>query len=164
MNTPSSDAIVIEPEPSGSPGPTDEETERFATAWEAFVLAVRRSQARGQSSPDAMSLAQYYLLAPLGGGDALPVSQLAAAAGISAPTATRLVDGLERDGVLRRARTTKDRRTVLVSLTPAGHATLGARRAELAARRRRLYEQLAPDERAASARLLGHLAELICSL
>jgi DNA-binding MarR family transcriptional regulator len=60
------------------------------------------------------------------------------------------VDGLERCGVLRRERSTVDRRAVLVALTPEG--------------RRRLYERLDPREREQSEHLLRHLAELIGEL
>jgi DNA-binding MarR family transcriptional regulator len=136
----------------------------FARAWEEFVLALRRSQARGQGAPGELTLAQYFLLAPLRGGEARPISQLAEAAGIAAPTATRLVDGLERCGVLRRERSTVDRRAVLVALTPEGRRRLKRRERELDTRRRRLYERLDPREREQSEHLLRHLAELIGEL
>jgi hypothetical protein len=38
------------------------------------------------------------------------------------------------------------------------------KRSQLADRRRRLYENLEPDERRHSEQLLRHLAELICQL
>src|SRR5438067_5987254 len=88
--------------------------EGFADAWDAFVVAVRRSQARGQKPSEGLTLPQYYLLEPLGKVPALPLCELAERAGIAAPTATRIIDGLERDGTLRRERSPQDRRTVLV--------------------------------------------------
>ncbi len=138
--------------------------DRFACAWDEFVLAIRRSQARGQTAPGELTLAQYYLLSSLAATDALSISELAGAAGVAAPTATRLVDGLERAGLLRRDRSTADRRAVHVSLTKRGRAQLERRRRQLAARRRALYERLEPGERDQSERLLHHLAELICQL
>ena len=48
------------------------------------------------------------------------IGALAAAEGVAAPTMTRLVDGLERDGFVRRRRDPGDARGVLVEATPAG--------------------------------------------
>jgi DNA-binding MarR family transcriptional regulator len=135
--------------------------ERFAEAWDEFVLAIRRAQAPGQQSPEDLTLAQYYLLHPLERERALPLCRLAESAGIAAPTATRLVDGLEKAGVLRRERSPSDRRTVLVSLTPTGRRRLNRKHQQLARRRRRLYENLEPGEREQSEQLLRHLAELV---
>ncbi len=137
---------------------------RFAEAWDEFVLAVRRAQSRGQQTPDELSLAQYYLLAPLASARAVPISQLADAAGVSGPTATRLVDGLQRAGQVRRASSSSDRRTVLVSITAAGRKRFNRRARQLEARRRRLYEGLEPGEREQSERLLRHLAQLLDGL
>ncbi len=128
------------------------------------MLAIRRSQARSQQSPEDLTLAQYYLLHPLEGEAGVPLGQLAECAGISAPTATRIVDGLERACVLRRERSETDRRTVLVSLTEAGRARLKRKRQQLAHRRRCLYENLEPEEREQGERLLRHLAELVGQL
>lgn len=137
---------------------------QFAAAWEEFVLALRRGHARGRQSPDDLTLAQYYLLHPLEQESAVPLCQLADSAGIAAPTATRLVDGLEKAGIIRRERSSSDRRTVLVSLTPAGRQRLTRKHQQLARRRRRIYEQLEPGEREQSERLLRHLAELVAEL
>lgn len=136
----------------------------FARAWDEFVLAVRRSQARGQTAPGELTLAQYYLLASLAQAPWRTVSELAEAAGVAAPTATRLVDGLERASLLCRERSTTDRRAVRVSLTDEGREQVRRRQRQLTRRRRALYERLDPAERAQSERLLRHLAELICQL
>jgi DNA-binding MarR family transcriptional regulator len=136
---------------------------RFAAAWEEFVLAIRRAQARGQQSED-LTLAQYYMLVPLRSQRSLPVSRLAEYAGVAPPTATRMIDALERTGAVRRERTPDDRRTVLICLTRVGRERVLRRHRELARRRRFLYERLEPDERESSERLLRHLAELISRL
>lgn len=141
-----------------------DQAQRFADAWEQFVLAIRRSQARGLQGPDDLSLAQYYVMSEVAREGAVPVCQLAERTGSSSPTASRLVDGLERAGWLARERSASDRRTVLVSLTPAGEQTLRRKERQLARRRRRLYEGLEPGEREQSERLLRHLAELVGQL
>lgn len=124
------------------------------------MLALRRSQARGQIERE-LTLAQYYLLTQLREGEALPVCRLAEAAGIAPPTATRLVDGLERAGLLDRTRSRTDRRSVLVSLTDAGRETLERKDKELGKRRTTIYKRLKPEERRQSEQLLRHLAEVI---
>ncbi len=135
----------------------------FNDAWDSFVLAIRRAQARGQPAGE-LALSQYYLLKPLEGGRSVPLRDLADSAGIAGPTATRVIDGLERGGDVRRVRSTKDRRTVLVSLTARGRQRLANKRRQIEARRAHLYEQLEPDEREQSERLLRHLAELVGGL
>lgn len=143
--------------------PDNSSARDFNEAWEAFVLAIRRSQARAQPAGD-LTLSQYYLLGPLAGGRSVPLCDLADSAGIAGPTATRVIDGLERSGDVRRERSTKDRRTVLVSLTARGRQRLAKKRRQLEDRRAHLYEQLDPDERHQSERLLRHLAELVGQL
>jgi DNA-binding MarR family transcriptional regulator len=128
------------------------------------LLSVRRAQARGQKTSEGLTLAQYYLLRPLDESPALPLSDLADRAGIAGPTATRIIDGLERDGALRRDRSSEDRRTVLISLTTRGRRLLGRKHRELTQRRQRLYAQLDHAEREQSERLLRHLAELLGQL
>lgn len=56
---------------------------------------------------------------PIGIGD------LAAAEGVAASTMTRLVDGLERDGLVGRAADPEDGRGVVVRPTPKGSRILG---------------------------------------
>lgn len=137
---------------------------RFADAWDEFVLAVRRGQARGQDQRGALTLAQYYLLLPLARTAELTLGELAEQAGIAAPTATRIIDALETAGVVKRERPAANRRTVLVSLTSEGRRMLKRRHDQLARRRRALYERLDPAEREQAERLLRHLAELIGQL
>jgi MarR family transcriptional regulator, organic hydroperoxide resistance regulator len=150
--------------PASNPDVKRPDAERFAEAWDEFVLALRRSQARGQTAPNELTLAQYYVLAGLREQTALPVCQLAEGAGIAPPTATRLIDGLERAGLLQRSRSQSDRRTVLVSLTAAGRQALRRKQAQIARRRRTIYDRLEPEERAQSERLLHHLAEIMDQL
>jgi DNA-binding MarR family transcriptional regulator len=143
---------------------TMRDADRFAEAWDAFVLALRRSQARGQTAREDLTLAQYYLLAQLRGEAARPLRQVAETAGIAPPTVTRLIDGLERAGLVERRRSPSDRRSVLVSLTDTGHERLRRKQAQIARRRRAIYERLEPEERRQSERLLHHLAEIMDQL
>jgi DNA-binding MarR family transcriptional regulator len=140
------------------------EIDRFEDAWDNFLLAVRQGHTRGQRAPGELTLSQYYLLRPLEQDGSRPLSQLAAADGVTAATATRVIDGLERAGLVQRERSVTDRRAVFVSLTPEGRRRMRRKRARIRRRRQRVYEGLAPHEREQAERLLRHLTELLHDL
>ena len=138
--------------------PTDPQLDAFVAAFDDFVRAAKR--ARGRVERDAvLTTSQFDLLSPLLEADVpLGLRELARAAGVSAPTATRMVDGLEARGLLTRVRSEEDRRAVCLALTAEGVVAVQDRRAEVAARRRALFDQLAPAERRAAAKVLARLA------
>jgi DNA-binding MarR family transcriptional regulator len=135
----------------------------FSSAWEAFFRATRRARGRaaGQVAGGGLSLSQYHLLEGLRERRTMTMSELALAAGVAPPTATRMLDGLVRDGRVVRRASDKDRRAVLVSLTDEGRAAVkaAARRVEQA--RARVSDQLTPAEQEQAVRLLHRLAEVV---
>ncbi len=141
----------------------DATTDTFAAAWEDFSRAVRRAKGRAAARPpaDGLSPAQFYLLAPLVDEPSQTIRSLAEAAFVAAPTATRMLDGLERDGHVTRSPAAHDRRCVAVELTPAGRRALEITAAELEDARRRISESLDPADRAAAATLLRRLAVIV---
>src|SRR5579885_3193725 len=66
------------------------------------------------------------VLVQLSGGSqaTLTPSELAARCGVTRATVTGLLDGLEREGLVQRARPEQDRRCVAVRLTPKGRRLL----------------------------------------
>jgi DNA-binding MarR family transcriptional regulator len=91
-----------------------------------------------------ISLPQYRLLVSVSGGPQR-ASELAASVGVSRPTLTSLVDGLEQAGLLRRVPVPTDRRGIRLELTEGGRmATARAERA-LTARLLRLIDGDARD-------------------
>ena len=86
---------------------------------------------------------------------------MAAAAGCTSPTATRMLDGLERDGVVVREPSSDDRRRTIVSLTAKGKRLLARQRRESQKKKQRLYDQLSPAERRQTEVLLHRLAQVI---
>jgi MarR family transcriptional regulator, organic hydroperoxide resistance regulator len=79
---------------------------------------------------------------------ALTVSQVAQAARVAVPTATRALRALENRGFLDRERNEdKDRRLVTVALTATGHAVLDEKRQWVHERQREIFEDLTPQER-----------------
>jgi len=142
--------------------PSANAREQFHGAWEEFAASVRRARSRAANRPGAaLTPSQFHLLTALEGGDALTVGELAAAAGVSSPTATRMLDGLEREGIVRRKPSTEDRRRIAVEMTAAGKKAIAATHKRVDAARDLVYEELSPAERAQAARLLSRLADAI---
>jgi DNA-binding MarR family transcriptional regulator len=136
--------------------------DQFTAAWESFFRTTRRLRSRAGRQPlEGLSLAQYHLLEALRTDDELPVGALAEAAGVAAPTATRMLDCLARDGHVERRHSETDRRAVLVSLTPSGGAAVEAAHEQVTAWRRRVFESLEPAEREQAAALLQRLTEVL---
>lgn len=76
----------------------------------------------------------------------LPIGALAHAEGVAPATMTRLVDGLEREGLVRRAPDLEDKRGVLVRATPKGTRILQRGRAQRVASLAERLGSLTPEE------------------
>ena len=137
--------------------------DEFSTAWEAFFRATRRARGRaiGPLEGSSLTLAQYQLLEALQTAERLPVSELAASAGVAPPTATRMLDALVREGVVARTPCEDDRRVVRVALTEGGRDAVATAGRQVAERRARVRDQLSPEEQAQAAALLRRLAAVL---
>ena len=135
--------------------------QRFSTAWESFFRTTRRLRARSGRLPGALTLPQYHLLESLRATPELPVGELADRAGVAAPTATRMLDCLARDGYVERRHSETDRRSVLVSLTADGERAVEQAQETIEAWRRQVFETLEPAEREPAARLLERLSQIM---
>ena len=100
----------------------------------------------------------------LAGRDRARVQDLASEAGIAASTATRILDALERRGVVRRTRSRTDRRAVTIALTERGHAVFAEQRNWVRCRELAFYGSLPQQERELAPDLLVRLAGLIDEL
>jgi len=138
------------------------DTADFTIAWERFFRTTRRMRARAGRLPVAgLSLPQYHLLEALRDADELTVGELAEAAGVAAPTATRMLDCLAREGHIERRHSETDRRAVLVSLTPPGRRAVEDAHERAEAFRRRVFESLGSEEREQAAALLRRLTDVL---
>ena len=109
------------PSPPGSP---EAVADRLHSAAIHLQRRVRQQdEALGISSPRLSALSVVVLAGPL------PIGELAAAEGVRPPTMTRLVDGLEREGLVVREHEPEDRRTVRVRATARGARMLQRGRA-----------------------------------
>lgn len=93
-----------------------------------------------------LSLPQLFLLITLHERGTLTVSALAELLGVTAPSASALIDRMEERGLLGRERDAVDRRVVHVAITEEGHTLLdemvGMRRDRL----RQVLTRMDPDE------------------
>jgi DNA-binding MarR family transcriptional regulator len=144
-------------------GPNGGDRAEFLAAFDAFTRAVRR--ARGAPAANGgLTLSQYGLLEGLTSRPAARVQELAGDAGVTPSTATRILDALERRGVVERARSAEDRRVVAVSLTDLGQQMLHEQQDWLRGRERAFYESLPDAEQELAPDLLVRLAALIDEL
>lgn len=136
-----------------------QEIEQFIAAWERFGRAARRARGRAnQASPGTLTHAQYLLVERLLDKQPMAVCQLADAAAVAQPTATRMLTGLVRDGVVRRRPDAADRRVALMQLTAHGRTLVVEKRAQIMAVRRQIFASVPEHQRAQAAELLDRLA------
>jgi DNA-binding MarR family transcriptional regulator len=112
----------------------------------------REDAATGLSAPRLSALSVLVF-----GGGPVTLGQLAAAEQVRAPTMTRLVNGLEADGLVTRQADPGDARVTRIQATARGRALLEAGRARRVAALARPLADLSEEERA----LLGRAAALI---
>lgn len=154
---------------AAGPATSDAELEAFADAFGEFMRATRRARGRVAAERERdgdLSLSQYQLLGTLLDADGpLTVSELAIGAGVASPTATRMLTGLQRDGLVARERPLAgDQRRVMIRLTSDGRARAEAKRTRVSQWRRDLFATLSPSEREQAARLLVRLAAAVDAL
>jgi MarR family transcriptional regulator, organic hydroperoxide resistance regulator len=142
---------------------TADSRQRFSDAWESLFRTTRRLRARAGRLPGEahMSVPQYHLLEPLRAGGELAVGELAEAAGVAAPTATRMLDALARDGYITRRHAEYDRRSVLVGLTAEGEEALEIAHRHVEAWRGRVLDRLEPQEREQAAVIMERLSQVL---
>jgi DNA-binding MarR family transcriptional regulator len=115
-----------------APGPSSQRTEaaqQLGRAFKGAMAAVRRLRGRETHQPGELSDAQYSALFCLRSADAMSSGEIAVAADVSAASATEMLEGLARAGLVQRVRSERDRRVVLSSLTEHGRELVEARHA-----------------------------------
>jgi DNA-binding MarR family transcriptional regulator len=127
----------------------------LALVLERLVVLARQLAATGEPSAAGASV-----LARLSRGP-LRLTELAGAEGVSQPGMTQLVIRLERDGLVKRAASTQDRRGVLVAVTEAGLTAVRSRRVRRAQELTRLLARLEPGDRTAITEALPALGRLL---
>jgi DNA-binding MarR family transcriptional regulator len=119
--------------PASAAAVDDPREERLTELGLAFRHAYRSLRSlRGRDThllPGKLSHAQYELLGELYDRGPLSAGELAAAAGLSAPSVSQMLDNLAAEGQVERDRSASDRRIVVTKLTRRGRGRVEARRA-----------------------------------
>jgi MarR family transcriptional regulator, organic hydroperoxide resistance regulator len=131
--------------PSIAQAVTDLSGAHLERAWTDFVAAIRCAR-QPRRDPEGLSLAQFELLRPLLDEQPLRVGQLADAAGVRGPTATRMLDTVERAGLVDRVHSRSDRRHVRVTLTRPGRAAVLEKQEQIERARQEVFASLSPAQ------------------
>jgi len=107
------------------------------------------------SGPQLVTLREVARMGPV------PVSALARAVSLSQPTVTGILNRLERDQLVRRDRSDRDRRNVLCTITPRGARVLGEAPSLLQDRFLRELSRLEEWERSQMLATLQRIASLM---
>lgn len=100
------------------------ESKHAATAARLAVAITRLNRQLRHNSPGGLTLSQWSALVTIESHQPLRIGDLAEHEGFSAPTATRLIAGLEEAGLVERTGGPTDRRIWYVALTDAGREKL----------------------------------------
>jgi DNA-binding MarR family transcriptional regulator len=147
-----SQRAIAKPRTRGADGPTGVGTALYG------VIAARVHRA-----PRDLSLTSVSTLSTLERSGPRRITDLAVTEGVTQPSMTTLVNGLERSGLVERQGDPTDRRVALVALSANGKAFMRQRRETVEVELERLMKKLAPEELAAltaAIPALQHLSEL----
>lgn len=125
---------------------------RFGPAWLRWL--------RSHGPDDTLTPARMHLLKELQrSGEPRIMRHLCSALDVTPRNVTALVDGLETDGLVRRAPHPTDRRATLVELTPLGRRMLGQAWARHLRSAATLFDDLTEREQTQLLRILDKLAD-----
>ena len=149
------------------PGParsaeSEKDLERDAAELlEALTQLVRVYQFRDRNKICAhdVSVSQCYALQAIARREAPSLNELAAAQFLDKSTASRLVDGLEEKGYVRRGQDPEDGRAVRLEVTSKGRTLLARIERDLLEEQMRLVRDFPPEVRRATAQLVLRLAQ-----
>ncbi|MDA8372410.1 MAG: MarR family transcriptional regulator [Nocardiopsaceae bacterium] len=120
----------------------------FSQAWRELLTAVVRARGRSTTTSEReLTLAQVLLLQIVSDLDHPSVGQISQVAGIASPSATRMLQQLERKGMVVRHRSERDERLTSVTVTEAGATALEAHLEHVWSRQRRVFSGVDPRVR-----------------
>ena len=140
------------------------ETHSLEASLVATVAPVMRhlvAHARRRRAWSELTYQQYNVLRMIDTMGPQPQAEVARRLMVTAPVVTRLASALVDAGLVDRLADARDRRTVLLELTPTGRRRARAMRRDLLAAARELLEPLPEERRAAVAAALEELQVLL---
>lgn len=140
----------------------DSEFTEFLQAWGDLMNAIAHARARSTvADAPKLTLPQALLLQTVRAQERPTVGAVAAAAGIASPSATRMLQQLERKGMVRRRRSDDDERITVVTLTEHGETALEQCWSGLHDRQRHLFTSVDPRLRPALIELLRGMRDVV---
>ncbi|TDQ49980.1 MarR family winged helix-turn-helix transcriptional regulator [Actinorugispora endophytica] len=140
----------------------DADFARFSQAWGELVSAVARARSRGAAAAEVeLTFAQALLLEIVAGLEEPTVGEVAHAAGIASPSATRMLQQLERKGMVVRRHPERDERVTVVTMTKAGGRALAEHRQRVGERLRELFAGVEPGLRPLLVELLHDMRDAV---
>ena len=121
-------------------------------AWNAVESALCEAN-------NPLSLGRFLVLRAVRDTPACRIQEVASSQGITVGAASRLVERLDRDGLVHRAPCEHDRRATILTVTPLGMDNLAASQTIVDAEQARLFAPLSPDQREHLARALTLIDE-----
>lgn len=121
-------------------------------------------QLRKEDDASGLSAPRLSALSVVVFGGPLTLGQLAAAEQVRPPTMTRIVTGLEKDGLVQRIGDPRDRRLTRIKATPKGEKVLAAGRARRVERLAAAVRELRATELAQLTRAVHLLRAIIDSM
>jgi len=155
MGTTHPATLVDTPATGGAPPTDDELATRLRVAVTRLNRKLRQQALAGLSPAQASALGAVKRLA------SPTLGELAAAEQVQPPTVSRLVDSLERAGLVARETDVVDRRVVRVKITAEGRRNLQRIRTLKNAFLTRRLDALGPAEKAQAEALAGLLEHLV---
>jgi DNA-binding MarR family transcriptional regulator len=140
--------------------PSSNDTRQILEGLSAVTRLLARASGGPAEGPPMTSTQRLALFETAMGGP-LRLSELAERMGITAPTASRAVDGLVELGLLERLPDPADRRAVRIDMTEPGRKDVEGRKARAAAALEPAVAALSAQDRARLAALLARLADAI---
>jgi MarR family transcriptional regulator, organic hydroperoxide resistance regulator len=129
-----------------------EKSGSFAESYLSYLLArashIVASGFHAKLKTWKLTVPEYRVLFCLAGADGLGVGDLAAMAIMAQPRMTKVLDRMERQGLVGRHPDDSDRRRVLIHLTPAGRARAAPVLRAAKAHEARLLAPFSAEERA----------------
>ncbi|WP_017569442.1 MarR family winged helix-turn-helix transcriptional regulator [Nocardiopsis halotolerans] len=144
--------------------PDDCELEEFQRAWTELINAAIHARSRsghGHRGAEDLTLTQALLMEAVRGMDSPGVGAVAQIVGVSSPSATRMIQQLERKGMMARRRSLRDERSTVVTITEEGERVLAARRGDMERKQRQVFDAIRPSLRPLVLTLLRDLREAL---
>ncbi|GAB3702731.1 MarR family winged helix-turn-helix transcriptional regulator [Nocardiopsis oceani] len=141
-----------------------EELEEFQRVWTELINAALHARARGghgHRGAEELTLTQSLLMEAVRGLDNPSVGAVAHIVGVSSPSATRMIQQLERKGMLCRRRSDRDERSTVVTITEDGEQVLAERRKYMERKQRQVFDAIRPSLRPVVLDVLRDLREAI---